>query len=162
MKMLLSFVCCLLTALLAGCAPGVASSTSLPDSGSPASVRWAWKLLPPTPAAWPIWAKANSGWTFWTKTERPPGRSSPSAGTAWRPSSRWSRRSNAKIHPNSTFYQGYKETPRVLDKTRGVCYNGSGGAAGHGRRSSPHCTLRKGSGSGAKLLFFPAAFLQRG
>lgn len=38
MKMLLSLVCCLLAALLAGCAPGVASSTSLPDSGSPASV----------------------------------------------------------------------------------------------------------------------------
>lgn len=38
MKMLLTLVCCLLAALLAGCAPGAASSTSLPDSGSPASV----------------------------------------------------------------------------------------------------------------------------
>lgn len=40
MKMLLSLVCCLLTALLAGCAPSSSApaSTSLPDSGSPASV----------------------------------------------------------------------------------------------------------------------------
>ena len=40
MKMLLSLVCCLLAALLAGCAPasGAPASTSLPDSGSPASV----------------------------------------------------------------------------------------------------------------------------
>ena len=40
MKMLLSLVCCLLAALLAGCAPASSApaSTSLPDSGSPASV----------------------------------------------------------------------------------------------------------------------------
>lgn len=40
MKMLLSLVCCLLAALLAGCAPSSSApaSTSLPDSGSPASV----------------------------------------------------------------------------------------------------------------------------
>lgn len=40
MKMLLSLVCCLLAALLAGCAPasGAPVSTSLPDSSSPASV----------------------------------------------------------------------------------------------------------------------------
>lgn len=40
MKMLLLLVCCLLAALLAGCAPasGAPASTSLPDSGSPASV----------------------------------------------------------------------------------------------------------------------------
>ena len=40
MKMLLSLFCCLLAALLAGCAPSSSApaSTSLPDSGSPASV----------------------------------------------------------------------------------------------------------------------------
>lgn len=40
MKMLLLLVCCLLAALLAGCAPasGAPASTPLPDSGSPASV----------------------------------------------------------------------------------------------------------------------------
>ena len=40
MKILLSLACCLLAALLAGCAPAssASASTSLPDSGSPASV----------------------------------------------------------------------------------------------------------------------------
>lgn len=40
MKMLLLLVCCLLAALLAGCAPASSASisTPLPDSGSPASV----------------------------------------------------------------------------------------------------------------------------
>lgn len=40
MKMLLALTCCLLAALLAGCAPAssASASTSLPDSGSPASV----------------------------------------------------------------------------------------------------------------------------
>ena len=40
MKMLLTLTCCLLAALLAGCAPSSSApaSTSLPDSGSPASV----------------------------------------------------------------------------------------------------------------------------
>lgn len=38
MKMLLALTCCLAAALLAGCAPIAASSASLPNSGSPASV----------------------------------------------------------------------------------------------------------------------------